>query len=91
MATINVKAAPGIARFPMAGQATVKKYITDEPVPVESSAYYRRAIADGDLVLVTDAAPATSGTGKRQNGGQDAAKAAAPAQDKTEKKATTDE
>lgn len=91
MATIKVKAAPGIARFPMVGQATAKKYITNEPVPVESSAYYRRAIADGDLVLVTETAPAASVTGKRQNGGQEAAKAVAPAQDKQDKKAATDE
>lgn len=91
MATIKVKAAPGIKRFPMLGQSTAKKYITSEPVTVESSTYYRRAIADGDLVLVTDPAPAATATGKRQNGGQDAAKSAAPAQDKTDKKASTDE
>ena len=90
MATIKVKAAPGIARFPMVGQATAKKYITSEPVTVESSAYYRRALADGDLVLVTDAAPAVK-SAKGQNGGQEAAKAVAPAQDKQDKKAATDE
>lgn len=91
MATIKVKAAPSIAQFPMVGQATAKKYITDEPVTVESSAYYRRAIADGDLVLVTEATPATNVTGRRQNGGQETAKPATPAQDKQDKKAATDE
>lgn len=88
MATIKVKAAPGL-KFPM--ERRVKKYITSEPVTVESSAYYRRAIADGDLVLVADAAPVAKATGKRQNGGQDVAQVAAPAQDKQDKKAATDE
>lgn len=62
MATIRVKAAAGM-RFPREGDT--KNYITSEPVAVQSSAYYRRALADGDLVLVNDAtekavaAPAT--------------------------------
>jgi len=62
MATIRVKAAAGI-RFPREGDT--KNYITSEPVDVQSSAYYRRAIADGDLILVNSAtdtavaAPAT--------------------------------
>lgn len=51
MAQIKVKAAPGL-KFPM--ERNAKKYITDEAVTVDSSAYYRRAIADGDLVLVTE-------------------------------------
>ncbi|PPA30625.1 DUF2635 domain-containing protein [Aeromonas jandaei] len=52
---MNVKAAPG-RKFPM--ERRVRKYITDQqPVAVESSAYYRRAIQDGDLVLVTEPAP----------------------------------
>lgn len=51
MAQIKVKAAPGL-KFPM--ERNAKKHITGEPVTVESSAYYRRAIADGDLVLVTE-------------------------------------
>lgn len=51
MAQIKVKAAPGL-KFPMEHNA--KKYITDEAVPVDSSTYYRRAIADGDLVLVAE-------------------------------------
>jgi methionine aminopeptidase len=55
MATINVKAAPG-RTFPM--ERRVRKYITDQqPVAVESSAYYRRALKDGDLVLVTNLVP----------------------------------
>lgn len=90
MATIKVKAAPGI-KFPMVGQSRIKKYITDEPILVESSAYYRRAIADGDLVLVTDSEQEANVTDKRQNGGQDTAKVAAPAQNKQDKKAATDE
>ena len=52
MAQIKVKAAPGL-KFPM--ERNAKKYITDEAVTVDSSAYYRRAIADGDLVLVAEA------------------------------------
>lgn len=91
MATIKVKAAPGIIRFPMLNQSKAKKYITSEPVPVESSTYYRRAIADGDLILVADAEPVENITSKRQNGGQETAKAAAPAQNKQDKKAATDE
>lgn len=90
MATIKVKAAPGII-FPMVGQSRIKKYITSEPVTVESSTYYRRAIADGDLILVADAEPVENVTGKLQNGGQETAKAAAPAQNKQDKKAATDE
>ncbi|WP_205125190.1 hypothetical protein [Aeromonas veronii] len=55
MATINVKAAPG-RKFPM--ERRVRKYITDQqPVAVESSAYYRRALQDGDLELVTALVP----------------------------------
>lgn len=48
MATIKVMAPPGRA-FPMEHNA--KKYIAGQPVTVSSSAYYRRALADGDLVL----------------------------------------
>ena len=48
MATIRVKAAEGI-RFPREGDS--KNYITSEPVEVQSTTYYRRALAAGDLVL----------------------------------------
>lgn len=51
MAQIKVKAAPGL-KFPM--ERNAKKYITGEVATVDSSAYYRRAIADGDLILVTE-------------------------------------
>ncbi|KNC89703.1 hypothetical protein GM30_06800 [Trabulsiella odontotermitis] len=37
--------------FPMERRA--RKYITGDVVEVESTAYYRRAVAAGDLVLVT--------------------------------------
>ncbi|MFX2607065.1 DUF2635 domain-containing protein [Enterobacter mori] len=50
MAKIKVKAAPG-RQFPM--ERKPKRYIGDKAVEVESSAYYRRAVKDGDLILVT--------------------------------------
>ena len=62
MTTITVKAAPGL-RVPMEGLP--RRHITDAAaVAVPDSAYYRRRIADGDLLL-----PASDKT---------AAKAAAP-------------
>lgn len=63
MATIKVKAAPGL-RFPM--ERRPKRHITDTPVTVESTAYYRRAIADGDLIQVTGKEPAATATGTTQ-------------------------
>lgn len=48
MATLKVMAPPGRA-FPLEHNA--KKYIGEQPVTVTSSAYYRRALTDGDLVL----------------------------------------
>lgn len=63
MATIKVKAAPGL-RFPV--ERCAGKYITGEAITVTSTAYYRRAIADGDLILVTDAKPAANATGTTQ-------------------------
>ncbi|WP_140918180.1 DUF2635 domain-containing protein [Limnobaculum xujianqingii] len=48
MTTLLVKARAGL-KIPL--EHNPKKYITTEPVPVESSAYYRRALKDGDLVL----------------------------------------
>ncbi|EIY4382588.1 DUF2635 domain-containing protein [Escherichia coli] len=39
-------------KFPMEDNA--RKYITTEAVTVENTAYYRRAIQDGDLILVKD-------------------------------------
>lgn len=47
--TLTVKAAAGL-KFPLEDNA--KRYITTEAVEVESSPYYRRALAEGDLVLV---------------------------------------
>jgi hypothetical protein len=50
MKTLNVQAAPGL-KLPKEGSP--RSYITeDEPVQVEDSHYYRKAIADGDLVEV---------------------------------------
>ena len=53
MDNINVKAAPGL-QVPMEEDA--RKYITDT-TSVPNTAYYRRRLADGDLVRV-DPAPA---------------------------------
>ncbi|HAN6096788.1 TPA: DUF2635 domain-containing protein, partial [Escherichia coli] len=39
-------------KFPMEDNA--RKYITTEAVTVENTAYYRRAVQDGDLILVKD-------------------------------------
>ncbi|EFB1459930.1 DUF2635 domain-containing protein [Escherichia coli] len=39
-------------KFPMEDNA--RKYITTEAVTVENTAYYRRAVQDGDLILVND-------------------------------------
>ena len=51
MNILHVKAAPGL-KLPKEGNP--RAYITDaEPVPVQASRYYRKAIADGDLVEVT--------------------------------------
>lgn len=56
MTTIIVQAAPGL-RVPLEGAP--RRYITDAtPVTVPDSAYYRRRLADGDLLQVPDAAPA---------------------------------
>lgn len=59
---MKVKAAAGV-KVPMEGAP--RKYITDEQAQeVPASAYYRRRVAEGDLVVV-DAAPAagkSSGT-----------------------------
>ena len=49
MTTITVRAAPGL-RVPLEGAA--RRYVTDtEPVAVPDTAYYRRRLADGDLIL----------------------------------------
>jgi hypothetical protein len=53
---MKVKAAPGM-KFPMEDNA--RKYITTEAVTVENTAYYRRAVQDGDLILVKDESEAT--------------------------------
>ncbi|EHP1067323.1 DUF2635 domain-containing protein [Escherichia coli] len=39
-------------KFPMEDNA--RKYITTDAVTVENTAYYRRAVQDGDLILVKD-------------------------------------
>lgn len=46
-----VKAAPG-SRCPMDGKP--REFITDSPVEVADSAYYRRLLADGSLKVVTE-------------------------------------
>ncbi|EOU0757791.1 DUF2635 domain-containing protein [Escherichia coli] len=51
MNKMKVKAAPGM-KFPMENNA--RKYITTEAVIVENTAYYRRAVQDGDLILVAE-------------------------------------
>ncbi|MGD9610773.1 MAG: DUF2635 domain-containing protein [Desulfovibrionaceae bacterium] len=52
MTTIIVQAAPGL-RVPLEGAP--RRYITDAtPVTVPDSAYYRRRLADGDLLQVPD-------------------------------------
>ncbi|GCF96115.1 hypothetical protein BvCmsF30A_03430 [Escherichia coli] len=51
MNKMKVKAAPGM-KFPMEDNA--RKYITTEVVTVENTVYYRRAVQDGDLILVKD-------------------------------------
>lgn len=56
MNLIKVRATDGVM-FPMEHNA--RKYITSEVMEVENSAYYRRAIRDGDLLLVTDEPEAT--------------------------------
>ncbi len=56
MNKMKVKAAPGM-KFPMEDNA--RKYITTEAVTVENTAYYRRAVQDGDLILVKDEPEAT--------------------------------
>lgn len=66
MNTLNVKAAPGL-KLPKEGAP--RTYITEaEPALVEDSHYYRKAIADGDLVEVdvaaAPAAPAPKTTTK---------------------------
>lgn len=53
-----VKAAPG-SRCPMDGKP--REFITDSPVEVADSAYYRRLLADGSLVAVGEEAAAPTG------------------------------
>lgn len=48
---MKVKAAPGL-RVPTEHNA--RRYITDEAVDVPRSAYYLRAVADGDLVEIAE-------------------------------------
>ena len=51
MEKIKVKAADGL-RVPMAHNPY--EYIGDAPVEVDNVLYYRRLIADGDLIAVSD-------------------------------------
>lgn len=61
---MKVKATAGI-KVPMEGAP--RKYITDaEGQEVPTSAYYRRRVAEGDLVIV-DTAPAASKTPSTSN------------------------
>lgn len=80
MNKMKVKAAPGV-KFPMEDNA--RKYITTEAVNVENTAYYRRAVQDGDLILVKDE-PETTVTAE-----QDAMQVKAKA--KKEKQVDSDE
>ncbi|AUI66699.1 MULTISPECIES: DUF2635 domain-containing protein [Glaesserella] len=47
---LKVKAAKGV-RVPVEGYP--HRYIEQESVEIESSIYYQRRIADGDLIVVT--------------------------------------
>ncbi|KLU15430.1 DUF2635 domain-containing protein [Xenorhabdus griffiniae] len=58
MNTLMVTAATGL-RVPLENQS--RRYIESEPVTVPDSAYYRRLITTGDLVLVV---PTTTKVGK---------------------------
>ncbi|EHY1695674.1 DUF2635 domain-containing protein [Escherichia coli] len=80
MNKMKVKAAPGV-KFPIEDNA--RKYITTEAVNVENTAYYRRAVQDGDLILVKDE-PETTVTAE-----QDAVQVKAKA--KREKQVDSDE
>lgn len=51
MSKIKVKAAAGL-RVPMAHNPY--EYIGDAPVEVDNALYYRRLIAEGDLIQVSD-------------------------------------
>ncbi|ELD0485512.1 DUF2635 domain-containing protein [Escherichia coli] len=82
MNKMKVKAAPGV-KFPMEDNA--RKYITTEAVSVENTAYYRRAVQDGDLILVTDETEATVAAE------QDAGATKAKTQAKKEKQVDSDE
>lgn len=63
MLKIWVKAAPGV-EVPVEGAP--RRYITDaDPVEVEDSAYYRRRVTDGDLLIVS----APRGAGKKSRAG----------------------
>lgn len=53
---MKVKAAPGL-RVPTEDNA--RRYITEEAVDVPRSAYYLRAVADGDLIEIAEEEPAT--------------------------------
>lgn len=88
MAQIKVKAAPGL-KFPM--ERNAKKHITGEAVTVESSAYYRRAIADGDLVLVTEDKGEVVSQGAGEAPAAAESKDTAPVQTKQQKKAAPNE
>lgn len=60
---MKVKAAPQL-RVPTEGRAN--DYIEQTPVDVPATLYYRRLVADGDLIVLSDApaAAAKKGAGK---------------------------
>lgn len=63
MEKIKVKAADGL-RVPMAHNPY--EYIGDKPMEVDNALYYRRLIAEGDLIEVSDGLAAEAGTAKKK-------------------------
>lgn len=62
MKTLDVKAAPGVA---VPKEDAPRKYIEGETaVTVPDTAYYRRRIADGDLILTNGSTAETAATKK---------------------------
>lgn len=63
MDKIKVKAAAGL-RVPMAHNPY--EYIGDTPTEVDNALYYRRLVADGDLIQVSDGLAAEPKTAKKK-------------------------
>lgn len=77
MITIYVQ---GVAGLKLPKEAAPRSYITDaEPVAVEGSHYYRKAIADGDLVELSEDEWAKYQAGRDKAGAVAAKPAAKPA------------